>query len=195
MKSLLRFLISAYFKIFYHLEVHGTVPEGPVILAPNHMHVKDPFLINTVYKADISAIAKAELFKNPFIRLIFKPLEIISVDRDANDIKAIRQAIEALKRMTLVIFPEGTRNPSDTPLPGKPGVPMIAAKASVPIVPVVLTGTYKLFSTLRVDFLEAIDVKAYGFARWNSEAYQSIADDILERIYQKKDEIRENHHR
>lgn len=195
MKRLLRFLISAYFRIFYRLEKHGTVPDTPVVLAPNHMHVMDPFLINTLYKPDISAIAKAELFRNPFIRLIFKPLEIISVDRDANDIKAVRQSIEALKKMSLVIFPEGTRNPSDVPLPGKPGVPMIASKAGVLIVPVVLSGTYRLFSTLRVDYLDPIDVKDYGFARLNSEAYQFIADDILRRIYQKKDEIRENHHR
>lgn len=195
MKAFLRFLISTFFRMFYHLEVHGSLPQGPVILAPNHMHEMDPFVISTLYKADLSAIAKAELFKNPLIRLIFKPLEIISVDRDANDIKAIRQAIEALQKKSLVIFPEGTRNKTRAPLPGKPGVPMIAAKAAVPIVPVVLTGTYKLFSTLRVDYLQAVDVKDYGFPRLNSEAYQFIADDILARIYQKKEELRENHHR
>lgn len=199
MKRLIRIIIDTFFRLFYHLEVIGaeTLTNQPVILAPNHNHLLDPLLIAAIYRPDLTAVAKKELSDIGWIRQIFKPLDVISIDREGRDLKSIRQSVEILERMSLIVFPEGTRNKDQlVALPGKPGVPLMARQAKVPIVPVVIHGTYKPFTTLTVEFMPALTVESFGFKRLNSESYQQIADEVLGRIYQRKGEfIREDHHR
>lgn len=198
MKRFIRILIDIFFRVFWRLESAGQefLPAGPVILAPNHNHLLDPLLIAAVYRPDLTAVAKIELSENRLIRWIFGPLDVISIDREGNDLKSIREAIDILKRMSLIVFPEGTRNYSLDPLPGKPGVPLMARQAKVLIVPVVISGNYKMFSRMRVEFLAPVEISDYEFERLNSQAYQSIADDILGRVYQRKQELEyEDHHR
>lgn len=199
MKRFIRILIDAFFRLFFRLDVRGSenLVEERVILAPNHNHLLDPLLIGAVYRPDVTAVAKIELSDNPIYRAVFKPLDVISIDRDGRDLKSIRAAIEMLKRMSLIVFAEGTRNKQPgQPLPGKPGVPLMARQAKVPIVPVVIAGNYKFFSTMTVEYLPPVTIESYGYTRLNSQAYQEIADDILTRVYQRKQEIEhENHHR
>ena len=198
MKRLIRLLIDAFFRLFYRLDVRGiaNIPESNVILAPNHNHLLDPLLIGAIYRPDVTAVAKIELSDNAFFRAVFKPLDVITIDRDGRDLKSIRAAIETLDRMSLIIFPEGTRNPGQEPLPGKPGVPLMARQAKTAIVPVVISGSYRVFSRMTVEFLPPIRIEDYGYARLNSESYQAIADDILGRIYIRRQEIsHENNHR
>lgn len=199
MKRLVRIIIDAFFRIFYHLDIRGleTLPDTPVILAPNHNHLLDPLLLAAVYRPDLTAVAKKELSDIGWIRWIFGPLDVISIDREGRDLKSIRQSVEILDRMSLIVFPEGTRNDSQTePLAGKPGVPLMARQAKVPIVPVVIHGSYKPFSTIIVEFMPGLTIDSFGYKRLNSESYQAIADEILSRIYQRKGElIHENHHR
>lgn len=192
MKRFIRILIDAFFRIFFRLDIRGTenLISPRVILAPNHNHLLDPLLLGAVYRPDVTAVAKIELSNNPIIRWIFKPLDVISIDRDGRDLKSIRSAIEILERMSLIVFPEGTRNKSQSiPLDGKPGIPLMARQGKVPIVPVVLSGSYRMFSTLIVEFLPEVTIESYGYARLNSESYQAIADDILHRVYDRKVEI------
>ncbi|HHT20774.1 MAG TPA: 1-acyl-sn-glycerol-3-phosphate acyltransferase [Tissierellia bacterium] len=199
MKRFVRIIIDAFFRIFYQLEVRGleTLTQEPVILAPNHNHLLDPLLLAAIYRPDLTAVAKKELSDIGWIRWIFGPLDVISIDREGRDLKSIRQSVEILDRMSLIVFPEGTRNDSQTtPLPGKPGVPLMARQAKVAIVPVVLHGNYRPFSKLIVEFMPGLTVESFGYRRLNSESYQAIADEILNRIYQRKGElIDENHHR
>ena len=79
---------------------------------------------------------------------MLKKIGAISVDRDANDIGAMKACIKALKdEEKLVIFPEGTRNRNEDMQLGeiKSGVAMFAIKTKAPIVPVFINRTPKLF--------------------------------------------------
>lgn len=199
MKRFIRIIIDAFFRLFYHLEIFGadSLIDQPVILAPNHHHLLDPLLLAAIYRPDLTAVAKKELADIGWIRRIFKPLDVITIDREGRDLKSIRQSVEILERMSLIVFPEGTRNKDPlVPLPGKPGVPLMARQAKVPIVPVVISGNYRPFSTLTVEFMPGLTIESFGYQRLNSEAYQQIADEILDRIYQRKGELDyANHHR
>ena len=54
--------------------------EGPVIIAANHLHAFDMFFISTFSKRSIRFLAKAELFRNPFCRFIFRGAGAIPIN-------------------------------------------------------------------------------------------------------------------
>ncbi|HET7041033.1 MAG TPA: lysophospholipid acyltransferase family protein, partial [Gemmatimonadales bacterium] len=55
---------------------------------------------------------------------------------------AMAQALATLKRrVSVMIFPEGTRSPTDTLLPFKDGAFRLAIEAGVPVLPLVVVGT------------------------------------------------------
>ena len=71
----------------------------------------------------------------------------ISVDRKAKDSRrqALEQALETLRRgISLLVFPEGTRNPGGPLLAFRPGPFQIAIASGVPIVPITVHGAAKL---------------------------------------------------
>lgn len=111
------------------------------------------------------------------------------VDREANDISAIKTSLKILKEGTsLMLFPEGTRNHSDTPLEAKPGVAMIAVKSRVPIIPVTLISDYKWFRTMHITIGDPIYLDEYFDKRLSSEDYQEISQKIVNKIYEVKNE-------
>ena len=84
---------------------------GAVVVIGNHTHWSDPVYVAVAYKKrQISFMGKVELFKNKIVALLLKKLTVISVDRNANDIKALKSSLAVLKnQQVLGIFPEGTR--------------------------------------------------------------------------------------
>lgn len=186
MKRALKLLFRFLFQLLYRIELHGleNFPKEPHVIAPNHRYEFDaPFLI-AYLPMDFAAMGKASLFRVPIVRGILKAYHGIAVDRDGKDLKAIRQAIDTLKEYPLVLFPEGTTTEDQGRLPAKPGMALIANKASVPIVPVTIWGTYRLFSTMKLIVHEPVSVGDFGYAPLNSENYQRIGEHILDIIYQ-----------
>lgn len=186
LKKVLRFIISVIFNLFFNVKITGlnNIPKGEkVIIAPNHFSWLDPLLISHCYKPDVNAIGKIELNSNFFFKFIMNISDSISIDRDANDIKAIKLCIDSLKKRSLILFPEGTRNKDIIPLEAKAGVSMIAARANVKILPVTIKGRFKLFSKVECIFHKSVDINDFKFERLNSSAYKHIGNSILEIIY------------
>lgn len=124
------------------------VPEGPVLFVANHQSYFDipVFMANTPYPAPF--VAKVELMKAPMLSYWMKEMGCLFMDRSnmRQSLKIILQGIEELKAGTsLVIFPEGTRSKQDEVSEFKPGSLKLAVKAGVPIVPVTLINTYKVY--------------------------------------------------
>ena len=60
-------------------------------------------------------------------------------------LKVINQAADHLKKgYSMVIFPEGTRSKGETLGEFKPGSLKLGLKAGVPIVPITISGSYKI---------------------------------------------------
>jgi len=136
-------------KIFWRMEVIGTenVPErGGVIIASNHVSYLDPIVLGASTKRKINFIAKKEVFNNIFSSIFLKSLNAFPVDRKKIDMPAFKKTISILERGGILgIFPEGTRSINGELQELKLGVVKIAMKAGVPIIPVGIIGTHKIY--------------------------------------------------
>lgn len=119
-----------------------------VVFIGNHQGNFDiPLFLGYVNKP-MGFIAKIEMTKMPIISSWMKYLYCVFMDR--NDIRqsvsAINEGISNLKKgHSIVIFPEGTRGRGNPTGEFKQGSFKLATKAEVPIVPVTMKGSYKLF--------------------------------------------------
>lgn len=136
-------------KIFWRMKVIGieNLPErGGVIIASNHVSYLDPIVLGASTKRKIHFIAKKEVFNNIFSSIFFKNLNAFPIDRKKIDMHAFKKTISILEEGgALGIFPEGTRSLNGDLQELKLGVVKIAMKAGVPIVPVGIIGTHKIY--------------------------------------------------
>ncbi|MFC5848412.1 lysophospholipid acyltransferase family protein [Deinococcus petrolearius] len=120
------------------VEVHGREhvppPGTPLVVAAKHVTGLDPFLVARALPPGrfLQFMAKKELF-GPVVGPIISAGGSFPVDRETNDVGAIRASLRILARGgTVGIFPQGTRGGQE--LHG--GVALIAAKGRAPILPV-----------------------------------------------------------
>lgn len=124
------------------------IPLGPVVLMGNHQSYFDIMLMLGYVDKPLAFIAKQELTKLPLIKQWMGHLGCLFLDR--NDIrqasKVFQQAVEKLQGgSSMVIFPEGTRSRSADIAAFKKGSMKLPIRANVPIVPISIDGTYKIY--------------------------------------------------
>lgn len=121
--------------------------EGSVLFVSNHQGNFDiPLLLGHIAKPK-GFIAKIELKKVPLLRTWMTHLNCVFMDRSdiRQSLKVMKQATDYLKAgYSMVIFPEGTRSKSNTLGEFKAGSLKVALKAGVPIVPITISGSYKI---------------------------------------------------
>jgi 1-acyl-sn-glycerol-3-phosphate acyltransferase len=127
---------------------------GGFLLASNHISHFDPFVISSVVRRKIDWMAMAEFFRFTVVRFLLRAVDAFPADRDRADSKTIRTAIERLKDGRVVgLFPEGgIRDGARSLLEGaplRPGASTLAQIAGVPILPCVILGSDRLYSTKR----------------------------------------------
>ena len=133
-------------------------------------------------KRDIHYMAKAELFKNPILRWVFTKAHAIKVNRDGNDMQAIRSAIRILSDGNILgIFPQGTRDKGGIHKPDsfKTGVATISIKTKTPVVPVFISEEYKLFRRNCIYVGTPINTWELSPARPTQEDYNNIANGLI----------------
>lgn len=147
--SVVRAITWLILKIFWQMKVEGfeNIPKkGAVIIASNHVSYLDPAVLVASLNRKIYFIAKKEVFKNTFVSFILKKMNAFSVDRENVDIVAFKKTINILREEKILgIFPEGTRSSNGELQELKLGVIKIAMKTGVPILPVGISGTHKIY--------------------------------------------------
>lgn len=116
------------------------------IFVANHVSNLEPPALFAMLPR-IAAIIKRELGLIPLLGYAMRLGGFISVDRKVRDSRrqALEQAALTLRRgISLLVFPEGTRNPGGSLLPFRPGPFQIAIAEGVPIVPVTVHGAARL---------------------------------------------------
>lgn len=125
------------------------IPKNQTVLfASNHQGNFDIPILLAYIPFPISFVAKKELIKLPIVSTWMKLMECVFIDRKdlRQSLRAISEAIEILKSgQSMIIFPEGTRSKSMQMEPFKPGSLKLASRASVPVVPTTIVGSYKMF--------------------------------------------------
>jgi 1-acyl-sn-glycerol-3-phosphate acyltransferase len=142
------------FRLLARMEVHGleNIPaSGGCILATNHLSIVDaPFVFIHLKRNDITGMVAHKHRKNPFLRIIVNTVNGIWLNREEVDPQAIRAAVDWLKSgRGLGVAPEGTRSRTGQLIPAKSGVVYLADKAGVPVIPMAIWGTEKVFSELK----------------------------------------------
>jgi 1-acyl-sn-glycerol-3-phosphate acyltransferase len=125
--------------------------KGPLIIVTNHVNfLEAPLLYAFLYPRDISGFAKADTWRNPFLGLLATIWECVPVERGANDIQAMRRALEALSRGKMLnVMPEGTRSHDGRLGRGHGGVVAMALRSGAPIVPIAHFGGESFWRNLR----------------------------------------------
>jgi 1-acyl-sn-glycerol-3-phosphate acyltransferase len=145
--KLAHIILNIIFKLFYSFKVTGreNLPlSGGLILTANHSSYLDPPVLGCAapFKHQVFFMAKIELFAKPVLGKIISAMGAFPVKRGEADRKALKTALEILKKGGwLGIFPEGTRSKDGELQEGELGAVLLANLAKVPIVPVAITGT------------------------------------------------------
>ncbi len=184
--KLAAFICRNALRLIYRVKVEGNNSIDQVkgcIVYANHTCYLDPVAIGSFIKRRLRFMAKAELFKTRLLGNLLLRLGAFPVRRGEADLGAVKTALRLLKNGELLgIFPEGTRNKSGTFMGAEPGLSMIATKARVPVIPVAILSTYRLFSPLRIIIGQPIYLEEYYDKKINMDQHKEISDSLMRRV-------------
>ena len=139
--------LKTFFSIFCGLKVYGHKNlkiKGGFIMAGNHTSYYDPPLFGAISYRAVRCMAKKELFKIPILGTFLHSVGTFPVDRESNDIWAVKHAIKILKEGKVFgIFPEGRRVKEGETAELSTGVALIAKQTGLPVVPIATIGADK----------------------------------------------------
>ncbi|KAF4409079.1 MULTISPECIES: 1-acyl-sn-glycerol-3-phosphate acyltransferase [Streptomyces] len=185
--------------------------DGGFITAVNHNSALDPlsyahFQYNTGRVPRF--LAKAPLFKVPFVGMVLRGTGQIPVYRESTDAaNAFRAAVDAINRGECVAFyPEGTltRDPDLWPMQGKTGAARVALLTKAPVIPVAQWGAneavppyakkdkVRLFprKTLRVQAGPPVDLSDFYGEEPTAEVLRAVTDTIMRSVTELLAEVR-----
>jgi len=174
-------------KIFWRMEIIGieNLPQsGGLIIASNHVSYLDPAVLAASFNRKIYFLTKKEVFKNNFISFLLKNMNALPINRENVNVLAFKKAINILREeKVLGIFPEGARSSNGELQELKLGTIKIAMKTGVPILPVGIIGTHKIYPRsikFPILFRHKITVKYGALQYLNKLKYR-------DKIYQKEE--------
>jgi 1-acyl-sn-glycerol-3-phosphate acyltransferase len=162
---------------FWRLHLTGfQVPRErqPFVVVSNHQSMADIPLLSHI-PWEMKWVAKAELFRLPFVGWMMQLAGDIPVDRkDARSgARALIKAGRVLeRRCPVMFFPEGTRSPDGRIGRFTDGAFHLAIRTKVPVLPIVVEGSFDALpkhswrfgspSDIRVHLLDPIPSAGYG---------------------------------
>ncbi len=192
-------LMQPFFKLYFKLTGKGAerIPDGPVIIAPNHQSFIDGLFVMSFLKyrdlKNTYFYAKEQHVKQPFVKFMAATHNVIVMDM--NNLKdSIQKMGEALKKnKNLIIFPEGTRTLDGKLSEFKKTFAILSKELNIPIVPVSIKGAFKAMPKgtkiprphkVQVEFLDPVYPQ-------QDSSYESLTDKTYEKIKQNQEEVLE----
>ncbi|MGB7840558.1 MAG: lysophospholipid acyltransferase family protein, partial [Terrimicrobiaceae bacterium] len=132
------------------------------------------------------------LLEWPFFGPLFPAMNVIPVEREGNDMSALREVIKKINEGNgVVLFPEGTRSKDGNLQPARAGIGLVIAKTLAPVLPMRIFGAYQAFPKgsrgLRLTKITVVIGEPLRFtpedARPGSrETYQRLGNRVMEAI-------------
>lgn len=153
-------IVKGALKVLWHLagvkpQISGmeNIPKGQAVLyIGNHRSFFDIIILASLLPGKIAVVAKKEMEHIPLLSAWMRNIHCLFLDR-SNVRAGAQMALDGIKLLksgvSVLIFPEGTRNKGDGMLEFKGGSFKLATKPGLPIVPVVQTGTREMFEDLK----------------------------------------------
>lgn len=166
------------------------LPEkGPVVYIGNHQGYADIIAYCAALDSiQFGFVAKDDLGKIPLYGKWIQRIRSVLIERgDARaSMKAIDEGIDFIgKGFSLMIFPEGTRSKGPEVGEFKRGAFKLATKPGVPIVPVSLNGSYKMFEETgilkgaKIDVIVHPAMETKGLSRSEEKALVTEVEKIV----------------
>lgn len=187
------YVVGFLLDILHPVSVEGLedLPDGGVLLCPNHASNWDPLLVALKLPVNyrLHIMAKEQLFRNPLVGWVLRQVGAFPVKRGGTDIESVRTAMQSIRSGdNLLIFPEGTviRNGKGVvdgkPANAKSGVAVIGVRAGATIVPVFVDGKKRPFHRTRIIFGKPY-TPVYTGRHGTADEMQKAADEILAAAY------------
>jgi 1-acyl-sn-glycerol-3-phosphate acyltransferase len=167
-----------------HLKAMGIAPvysglehaEGtsPRVFLANHLSTLDIWALVPVLPVTTRFVSKRTIFWIPVLGQAMAIAGFIAIDRQdrASAIRSLSRATETIRSgASVILFPEGTRSRDGRLARFKRGSFHLALEAGVPVVPVAISGTYRVVrprsiivhpGPVHVTFAPPIDVAAFA---------------------------------
>jgi 1-acyl-sn-glycerol-3-phosphate acyltransferase len=175
----------------YRARAFGTekVPNGPVILAPNHASFMDHFFTGVFIRRRVQFMGKSQMFKETPLTWIYSHGGVFPVRRGHQDDETFTSAFQILERGgAVVMYCEGGRSRTGgLAETARPGIGRLALESGVPVVPTAILGSYQVRNWKRLQF-PRVTVKfgdPFRFERVGEpsrDQQQQAADEIFGRI-------------
>lgn len=192
MYKFLQILVWPFYRLFHPIKVVGkkNIPKkGKAVLICNHHSNSDIFVLVTAIFRRQYFLAKKELFKKRCNARFLKRMGAIPIDRNANDISAIKACLKVLKENKLLtIFPEGTRNTTDEILLQiKSGAGLIALKAGAPIIPMWIAKKSRAFRKNRLIIGNPVSLEEFAGQKITNEVLDAVGEKLRAEMLKLKD--------
>jgi len=131
-------------RLYWRIRLQGVEnipPEGPLIIAPNHVTYADPVIVWIPVHLRVHFMAWDALFDVWGLSWLIRRLRAFPVQLDSADPRAIRETVRLLRAsQTVMIFPEGGRAPNGRLQAFHQGAFRLACSLNVPVLPVTILG-------------------------------------------------------
>ena len=189
-KHLARFILRLVFRFETDGDLRHT--EGPYILCANHRSNWDALAMYAVAPDDTYIVGKKELSDLPVIGAFLRRIQLIPIDREANDIGALRHMLSVLKEGSVLgIFPEGHRYQEADLSHMKDGIAYLVQKAKVPVYCLYLDSDYRFRHPFRVTVrpeLALEDLSVYSSRMQRKDMLRLIFETIYGISVEEKEE-------
>lgn len=202
--ELVRAVTLLHALITFRARAFGTenVPNGPVILAPNHASSMDHFFGAVFVRRRVQFMGKSQIFKESPLSWIYSHGGVFPVRRGRNDEEAFISAFEILARGgAVVMYCEGSRSRTGKLADAaKPGIGRLALESGAPVVPLAILGSHQVrnwkrlgFPKVTIQFGKPFRFEAVGDTTRDQQ--QEAADLIYARIRELHGRLEELGHR
>ncbi len=188
-------LAKLFARMFFTMRVvhpERMVESGPLIIAVNHSSFFDPPLAGICSRRGVYYLARNTLLKWPFFGPLFPAMNVIPVERDGNDMSALREVIKKVKAgHGIVLFPEGTRSKDGLLQPARAGIGLVIEKTGDPVLPMRIFGAYDAYpknakrlhlSQITVVIGDPIHFTPEEISNPSRETYQNLSDRVMHAI-------------
>lgn len=160
-RAVVKGILYGFYKIVFRIEKinEENLPlDEPTIVCANHLNIWDAVGLVVSSKRRIIFIAKEDLFNNAFLSWIGHLFDVIPIKRGMRDMEAMKRCIKCLKNgQTIGLFPEGTRRGLEKGAKVQNGAAYMALKTGVRVVPVGISGSFKPFSKVYLNYGKPLD--------------------------------------
>jgi 1-acyl-sn-glycerol-3-phosphate acyltransferase len=186
LRKIVVFLVYIFNLVVFRVEKNGEEnikEKGAYLICANHRSNWDAPILVSNLKRKVYVMAKAELFKNKFIKWFGRKCCVFPVKRGMRDIESIKYSLNLLKDgEILVIFPEGTRNGMEKNGKAQNGVAYMTIRTGVPVIPVGIQGEMKPFKKVKLNIGEPLDFSQYKTNKPEKEILDKVSKEIMDNI-------------